>query len=543
MKLLENIDKNFIEISINCRLISISISTLVYLLIPFGRISWSKIAIACGMIAACFIGNYLYRKNISESFKIPFILTLFLEILAYGAFIILSGGLASPYFWYFISSLTILMVTERFRLITAISIFWCLICAFIGKLYRYPHESISSIDVNIGIGFLVVAMSFYTLFTYNQELNSNQKALQDLNTDLIKETDKSQQALNHLLDLYETINLFTINNQAEILRDLCEILKRTISHEGCMVLKFNLDQQIANYGSSGLPDADQEQIIIKVSNLTKAKSYDSMSEIITINDTDYSFQYIHKFSNLAGMLITPKQNQVEMESESQRQFYFNIIRIVFKEIDLQEMIEDYIVSEEQNRIASEIHDTVIQKLFAMACNLHLLKDRNSDIAEAELREHLSQIGKSIESTIGELRDTIYGLRWDSADKDIFISKLMLYMDELRQIRGTTIDMTIDEKTQFMNRNQKSIFYQVTCEAVNNAVRHGNASKVQVEIRLDDEFIQAEIKDNGMGFISNPLPKTGQGLKNMYRIVNLLKGQFYIDSAPGNGTTVIMSLPR
>ena len=84
-------------------------------------------------------------------------------------------------------------------------------------------------------------------------------------------------------------------------------------------------------------------------------------------------------------------------------------------------------------------------------------------------------------------------------------------------------------------------YRIVCEAVNNAIRHGKASRIQVTMQLSEKECIVEISDNGSGFEPGS-SHYGQGLKNMYRMTSCLKGQLKIDSGTGNGTVIQCRLP-
>lgn len=544
----------FINICIIYRFISIVICTFVYLVLPpSDTLLGDRLAIAIGVMAACVIATYLYKNNLSDNMNFGVIVTMCLEVVAYGLFIFLSGGFDSPYLWYFISSLTIIMAAERFEIMILYSMLWCLLCALMGKLYWYPGEIISQANINLGLGFLVIAGSFYTLIVYVRKLDENRKMLNQLNVALARETELKEQVLNHTMDLYGTFNLFAITEPAKIMQELTDLLHRTIAPDGCLLLKVNLSQDIEQVGCSGLSEDVESLLLGRVAKLSLLGRSEASTVPIEVLGTSYTVTYIKNLSNLLGVLImpqgpkspkeSPQENRQPGENEEvQEQFYLNLIKIILKELDLQEMVEEYIVTEEQNRIANEIHDTVIQKLFAMACSLRLLDEQQPQISKKETSEQLQYIGKAAESTMRELREAIYGLRWDAEGTDSFITKLKLYMEEIERLSGVHINLDVDSGTQRMNINQKNTFYRVICEAVNNAVRHGRATEVEVQVKLSDDDLAAEICDNGKGFTYPPLPKVGQGLRNMHRLVSLLKGQLLIESQPGNGTAIKLILP-
>jgi len=549
MKRFVQLDENeLVRICLIYRYISLIVSTLVYFFMYKEQITPIRMGIATGIVLASTIGAQLYKKNFSSDTKAEVIVTMCLEVVAYGLFITFSGGFSSPYLWYFISSLTIVMAADRFdkrlRIITPLSVVWCFICALIGSYYGLSPDYEAYSGINTGIAFLVVAGGFYTLFSYVYKLDNNRRELSKLNESLQIETIRSEQALRHTMDLYEAFNLFSITAPDKVIEEITALLYRTIATGGFLLLKINLLQGIEYIGSRGLPEGHEEALIEHIRELEQIDSNRLNIDIIEVSENRYTLAYISNSSNIQGILITPFQAEDKQRKydKAQELFYLNLVGIIMQELDLQAMVESFIVSEEQNRIANEIHDTVIQKLFAIACNLRLLDEEQGNMPQDKASEQLKHNIKAIESTMSELREAIYGLRWDTADQNPFADKLNDYMEEVRYLSGAAISLVLNSGTELMTANQKTAFYRIICEAVNNAIRHGKATEINVQVRSENKKLTAEIIDNGQGFDQRRISKSGQGLKNMYRVATLLKGQLVIESQINRGTKIKCSLP-
>ena len=543
-----NSKNEFINICIIYRFIAITISTFVYLRTTPGDMTLSRMWVAGGMITACLIGAYIYWKSFSEQnynqTNGAVIAAITLEIIAYGVLIVLSGGFTSPYLWYFISALLIVIMVDRYKIVFPISIAWCIFCAWLGHWYWYPGSSGIYNGVNIGIGFVVLAGGFYTLFLYLSKLDDKQKELNLMNAMLQQEVGRTEQALQHIMDIYDTFNIFAITDSDKILQELTNLLKRTIAPKGCMVIRIGEQKEARNINSS-LEDLQLEAALMRYfsQHIITEDIASKLQESVGI----CTVTCITNHSNPAGLLIIPKGDSAEnlyLSTEGViRKYYLNLIGMILKNLDLQETAEEYIISEEQNRIASEIHDTTIQKLFAITCGLRLLDDQEGTSWEV-IRQKFSEISQVAESTMRELREAIYGYRWDLEDKDFFVVKLTKYIDEVRHLTGTDIKLDIDENTQYLTINQKTAFYRSICEAVNNAIRHGGAAHVAVRVRLNEKDIVAEICDDGCGFKISPVHQAqGQGLKNINKMATLLRGHLIVNPEEGQGVTIKLSLPR
>ena len=531
-----------INICLVYRLISITVATSVYLL-PLSQTEKISIGVALGMVAACFIASWLYRKYLTEGITSGMTVTIFLEVVAYGLFIFLSGGFASPYLWYFLSALTIVLAVGRFEIMVA-AVLWCMACAFGSKFYWFPGESVTYFELNLAFGFLLLAGGFYLLFLYMRKLESSQKALHKLNDRLRREKSRSEQALSYTMDLYNTFKIFALSDPDKIMQELCELLGRTIAPLGGLLLRLNAKREIESAHGIAWSEEKKSEILGCIAPSVAAKRSDEGPYEFEAAGQKYNMHGVCDQASPVGILILPLREQDPTDGdEAQLQFYLNLICFTLRDLEVQGMTEAYIISEEQNRIASEIHDTVIQKLFGIVCSLHLLGGEQENLSAAESTARINEVCHVAESTMRELREAIYGMRWNLDGQDVFANRLKLYLEETERLSGAKIHFEMDQQSDLLNANQKTTFYRVICEAVNNAVRHGQASEVDVQLSLGGKDITARVRDNGRGFCSDLPPADGQGLKNMQRLASLSKGRLMVESAVQSGTEVRLTLPR
>ena len=204
-------------------------------------------------------------------------------------------------------------------------------------------------------------------------------------------------------------------------------------------------------------------------------------------------------------------------------------------------IERFVSVEEQNRIANEIHDTVIQKLFGIACRMLLLEGKIKN--RENYVEEINILRTSIESTMTELRESIYGKRFKD-NLNTFIHTTYAYMEEVDRLNEVSIDIDLDEQADYIAIAQKIALYRVICEAVNNAIKHGQAKNIDVRLKLTDNSIELTVEDDGSGFSKDDKDfREGNGLRNMRSIAVLLKGFLSIVQRDKSGVRVRLSLPR
>lgn len=528
----------YLEICIGYRIITLLLSSAVYLAMSLyyeqSKLRWE---ILLGMTISCLISTWIYFKIESNSFWLRIMFSL--EILAYGIFTILSGGLSSPYLWYQLSSILLLVALEKKLVITFFASVWCLICAFIGKW----EQTLCYQELNIALAMIIIIGGFYILRFHIYYIEKQKEQLLTLNLNLEKEKARNEYAFLQLAELYETFHLFAMTNPDKIIHDLTLILHRALAPSGCILIKLdtngNLERiepikisedilTILEKEIRALIDSDQLRDISSSTIVIEAKN--ELYECVLLGDIiTYKGIFIRKDSNL------------KQENEG---FYWKLIEIIFSNLDSHSQMEHFIAMEEKNRIASEIHDTVIQKLFGMVCKLKVLETQSACIDVEELKEQLNLLKKSVELTMTELRESIYGHSFNDTIHT-FSGALELYMKEAQNLNGVNIELHLDASADNMTSAQKIAMYRIACEAVNNAIRHGSAGCISITLQMDTEQICLQVEDNGIG-----LPKTGSaaanegnGVKNMHNIATLLKGSLLIESDLGKGTKVTCILPR
>ncbi len=533
----------YLDICIGYRIISITLTTAVYLSLAIyeGTQTPGKWWIAFGMLASCFLGCRLYRKMDGQEGWTR--VTLGLELFAYGIFTFLSGGLFSPYLWYCLGCLLIMMTEESRMAVIPMGALWCLLCVTAGRVSgRITYQ-----EINICLGMITVMGGFYVLRCYIGCLDWQRHKLRLLNQQLSEEKEWSDQTFFQLTNLYETFNLFAMTNPDQIVNELTVLLRRIIAPRGCVLVKVDTDGSIERLGNSGIDGKNARTLAGEV--LLNGWSWNYMEtdephyfNLETSEDT-YEVMVIGGGTSSRGIFIrlSADTNQV---SEGNQSFYMKLIGIVFYNMDIHNQIERYITTEEQNRIANEIHDTVIQKLFGMACNMKVMELELEQMDKEHIRNKIEQLKQSAELTIKELREAIYGRRFENGAGDSFIASLKCYIEEAERLSDAAITLMIEKEAEDLTAAQKITVYRIACEAVNNAIRHGRADQIEVRLIVDDEQIKTTIKDNGLGFSKTQLPICeGRGLKNMRRMAGMLKGHLILEPQNENGATITLSIPR
>lgn len=514
------------------RIITLVFSTIVYIVVYLnereGEFVWE---IVIGMILSFLLSSRLHAKL---SHREPWMHILFyLEIFSYGIFLVLSGGFSSPYLWYYVSTMLSILTIEKYGSFL-VAIIWGMICSVSGNI----KNGISYQELNVAFGMIMVVGGFYLLNIYIKKLESKKQLLHNSNSKLEKEKEVSENAFFQLMGLYETFNIFAMNNPDKILKALAELLRKFVAPSGCLLLKFDSSGMIEKFAYSGIDEILARQIMDKYNReLFNKAGYEL---IFHDSDSEYELRMVGNTVLYRGAFIRGKQDMGKANEE----FYWNLIEIIFSNMDIYSQMERFITMEEQNRIANELHDTVIQKLFGIACNLKVTEMKIGDMNREEQQQYLSGIKKSVEMTMSELRESIYGRSFIKT-VDSFIDMMQQYMEDAQNLSEVCIRLSLDKNAEYMSPAQKVAVYRVSCEAVNNAIRHGDAHNISIDLSIDNETIKLFIEDDGNGIQKHKKGLyEGNGVRNMRSIAALLKGS--LSMAKGrdeHGMLICLSLPR
>ena len=394
-----------------------ALSTFAYIfgILYYKMQSLAALGVVCGTIISCLVGNYLYVSFNTN--KTVFNLVLSIEVFAYGIFIFLSGGFLSPYITYYIGCILISLDQRRNYDFNILTVCWCLVCSFFGN----PVNHIEQIRINIIIGMIIVIIGFTVLRHYLEILQEREKELEHLNKKLATENQRREDALVQMSDMYEGFGLMAMTDREQIVMKLASLITGNISPGGCMFVERSMDGKVVNELVSMIDESSVRQILDEVSliNLSFDNSDLRVVKVLLINGKKYEFIYLTTVWNNHIFLVLSTEI-LDSEGSVKKNFYVSLSETVFRALDTQGQIENYIAADEKNRIADEIHDTVIQKLFGLSCSLGELKLLIGQLTQEEISVRLEKLQKSATLTMKELRETIYGRSFEKKRKKEFL---------------------------------------------------------------------------------------------------------------------------
>lgn len=203
---------------------------------------------------------------------------------------------------------------------------------------------------------------------------------------------------------------------------------------------------------------------------------------------------------------------------------------------LQARLRTVAVVEERDRIARDLHDSVIQDLFAVGLGLQGLASRQTDAADAEILDHAVD---RLDDAVDALRNYIYELRAPTGSLPLG-ERIQELISRMGTVYPTRIRLTI-EGVEGQSRPDDETILLIANEALSNALRHAEAKNVWLELAFEDDKLRLEVGDDGIGFDPGS-PSEGMGLSNLRSRASALGGTVSVESSPA-GTRVLLDLPR
>ncbi|MEY8237245.1 sensor histidine kinase [Lachnospiraceae bacterium 66-29] len=333
--------------------------------------------------------------------------------------------------------------------------------------------------------------------------------------------------INYLENLYQglyekKINLERENQKKEILlRDNIKFVQ---------TLENTLDE---NYESFSPRKVDEESHHKINSLMDEQRQLEEEIRLNKIEIVDLSI----KISELENIMKEARANERllfsnQIEQSDDKIYKRNILEI-------QEM--------ERQRIARDMHDTVVQNLTSLIHKIELC-DKIGDVDPVRCKLELRFMKNIIRDTIQDLREIIFDLRPFSLEE---ISLENAIERELLKIRGfgiVNISYEVEGKSDNLSHIISLTVFRVIQEVCNNVLKHAQANNIFVKLSFMKEELLVSIKDDGNGFDVNAidhferLDNSGFGISMMRERVYLLSGKVEFNSKPGDGTEVIIKVP-
>ncbi|TGY95965.1 hypothetical protein E5329_12460 [Petralouisia muris] len=295
-------------------------------------------------------------------------------------------------------------------------------------------------------------------------------------------------------------------------------------------LENSLDE---NFESFTPRDVDQE-IHAKISSLKEEQKKLEME----INESGIEISnldaHLDELESVLKVAREKERNQLNKKDLKQKRGIYQR-----KILEIQEI--------ERQRIARELHDSVVQSLTNTIHKIEICS-KIMEVDSVRCRLELHVLSKTIRDIIQEMRNIIYDLRPTALDN---IRLETLIENEVSKISKSEIlnvsYETLGESIELSPMITLSVL-RIVQEACNNILKHAKAKSVLVQVEYNKENVFVRVEDDGVGFTINDIQNlkkedgSGLGISMMKERVFLFAGRLEVNSEPGKGTRILVEIP-
>ena len=218
--------------------------------------------------------------------------------------------------------------------------------------------------------------------------------------------------------------------------------------------------------------------------------------------------------------------------------------IIFRDITESKRLEREILEisdRERQRIGQDLHDGLCQHLAGIELMSQVLEQQLAPKFKAAAAR-AGEIARHVREGISQTRALARGLSPATLESEGLMSGLRELAASTGNMFGVTCRFACDLPVPVRDTVVATHLYRVAQEAVSNAIKHGKASEVLIDLQTTDKCIGLSVRDNGVG-LPKVIPKEkGMGLRIMQSRVGMLGGSLSIGKNPAGGTTVCCSVP-
>jgi signal transduction histidine kinase len=320
-------------------------------------------------------------------------------------------------------------------------------------------------------------------------------------------------------------------------------------------------------------DIEARQLILKATSATAPSQYSHISlhekslnckailikQAILVNDVTLSDDFLgdESFPDILSELVIPLQmsdrliGTLDVQSREKNAFsaedllvlqsLADQIAIAIENARLYERSQQLAVAEERNRLARDLHDSVIQSLYSMMLLAGSWRRLDPVEKNAQADTFINSINSISNQALKEMRLFIHELRPLTLEQEGLLGALHLRLDAVEKRAGIEARLTADDLVRLPGKMEEEL-YRVALEALNNSLKHSGARKINIHIACLKNHIEMRIYDDGCGCdLSQAARNGGMGLENMRTRVEKIGGLIHFSSTPGEGMTITVKV--
>ena len=205
--------------------------------------------------------------------------------------------------------------------------------------------------------------------------------------------------------------------------------------------------------------------------------------------------------------------------------------------------EELATIQERNRLARELHDSVTQALYSLSLYAEAASRELSTGDLDVVRKHLGELRNTSQQALQEMRLMVFELQPPILEQDGLVIALQERLEAVESRTGIETDTDLDLEKRLPSKLETGL-YGIAREALNNILKHAQATRVWVNLSETDETVVLEIEDNGIGLANiEAASGGGMGIKGMRERASQIGANLTLETRTGGGTLLRVEVPN
>ncbi len=240
------------------------------------------------------------------------------------------------------------------------------------------------------------------------------------------------------------------------------------------------------------------------------------------------------------MCIVGSADRLNLEEKSLAMAVADLLATAAENAQLQKRSNDAAVMEERQRLARALHDSVTQSLYSLTLFTEAGREHYVNGNQERTLHYLERSSETAHRALREMRMLLYELRPPELARLGLVEALRYRLESVERRLGMEAGLTVKHFMTLSTEVEDALFW-IAQEALNNTLRHANASKVSLILDAQPQRTMLAIVDNGCGFAVEEVPIGGMGLVGMRERARTIGARLEVVSSPGRGTRVDVKL--
>ena len=218
--------------------------------------------------------------------------------------------------------------------------------------------------------------------------------------------------------------------------------------------------------------------------------------------------------------------------------------VIARDITLRKRLEEKLLeigTDERRRLGHDLHDGLGQFLLGIALKTKMLEEALTKEKSAEVWR-AKEVVKLMNTAIAQTRNLAHGLDPIHVEANGLVAALRNLAAQTRELFQVECVFACKRERLDVNTQTGIAFYRITQEAIHNAIRHGQARQINVELAADGTQLSLKVYDTGKGFSPDAKSSSGMGLHIMQFRANSIGGHLTVESQPNKGARIECTVP-